>query len=93
MTQQTSGNPSNDTYNITVKKRIILYDHPVNIVYKKYKKKGYSNLEGYIKSLHDKIKPIVLTVITSIFGMLPFLLFAAKEAFWFSLSIFFKAGF
>ena len=41
MTQQASGNPSSDTYNITVKKRIILYDNPVNIVFRKHKKKNY----------------------------------------------------
>ena len=41
MAQQSSDNPSNDTYNITVKKRIILYDNPVNIVYRKHKRKNY----------------------------------------------------
>ena len=37
MAQQSAGNPSNDTYNITIKKRIILYDNEVNIVYRKRK--------------------------------------------------------
>ena len=41
MSQQSSGNPSNDVYNITVKKRVILYDNPVNIVYRKHKKRSY----------------------------------------------------
>ena len=40
MAQQATGNPSSDTYNVTVKKRIILYDNPVNIVYRKQKKKN-----------------------------------------------------
>ena len=41
MAQQSAGNPSNDTYNISIKKRIILYDNPVNIMFRKYKKKQY----------------------------------------------------
>ena len=41
MAQQSAGSPSNDTYNITVKKRIILYDNPVNILYRKHKKNNY----------------------------------------------------
>ena len=40
LSQESGGNPSNDTYNVTVKKRIVLYDNPVNIVYRKYKKKS-----------------------------------------------------
>ena len=39
MAQQVSGDPSQDVYNITVKKRIILYDNPVNITFRKQKKK------------------------------------------------------
>ena len=41
MAQQSAGNPSNDTYNITVKKKIILYDNPINIVHRRYKKRNY----------------------------------------------------
>ena len=41
MAQQNSGSPSQDTYSITVKKRIILYDNPVNIMFRRYKKKNY----------------------------------------------------
>jgi len=41
MAQQSSASPPQDTYNITVKKRIILCDNPVNIMFRRYKKKQY----------------------------------------------------
>ena len=41
MAQQESGTPSNDTYNITVKKRIILYDNPIHILHRKHCRKNY----------------------------------------------------
>ena len=47
MAQQSTGNPSHDTYNVTVKKRIILYDNPTNIVYKKHKKTTTNTINNF----------------------------------------------
>lgn len=45
-----------------------------------------SSLQAYIQAFNSKIKPILLTVISTILGFIPFLVGSAKEAFWFPLA-------
>ena len=43
-------------------------------------------IKAYIKAWNQKIVPILLTVISSILGFIPFLIGSSKEAFWFPLA-------
>ncbi len=44
-----------------------------------------SPIRLYLKAFNHKIYPIVLTIISTIVGLIPFLIYGQKEAFWFSL--------
>ncbi|MDC1105506.1 efflux RND transporter permease subunit [Prolixibacteraceae bacterium] len=41
----------------------------------------------YMKAVHYKISPILLTVLSTVLGLVPFLLFQKDEAFWYSFAI------
>lgn len=66
---------------ITVNSMIILLNDYVLL-----KKKGFSSVEAYVKAFLGKITPIILTVLSTIVGLIPFLLFGDKEPFWFALA-------
>lgn len=51
-----------------------------------------SRLRAYIKAYNAKIIPIFLTVLSTILGLLPFLLYEKDEPFWYSLAICSIAG-
>jgi multidrug efflux pump subunit AcrB len=45
-----------------------------------------SRLKHYMKAYNHKIIPILLTILSTILGMIPFLIGGQKEGFWFSLA-------
>jgi multidrug efflux pump subunit AcrB len=51
------------------------------------KKRNIAPLHAYIKAWNIKIRPIFLTVISTILGLIPFLIGTQKEAFWFPLAV------
>lgn len=50
------------------------------------KRKSLSPLQAYIRAWNAKIRPIFLTVISTILGFIPFMIGQYKEAFWFPLA-------
>jgi len=50
--------------------------------YKNIKKKGGQNLSNYIKAFNMKITPIALTVISTVIGLLPFVIVEGNDFFW-----------
>lgn len=48
--------------------------------------KGQTNLTIFLKAFNHKIIPILLTTLSTILGLLPFLLAGKNEGFWFSLA-------
>ena len=52
----------------------------------KSKNPGHDNLTLYLKAYNHKIIPIVLTTLSTIVGLIPFLLAGKNEGFWFSLA-------
>ena len=48
---------------------------------------GLSVLSSYLKAWNTKIIPIILTIVSTILGFLPFLVGAERNDFWFSLAI------
>jgi multidrug efflux pump subunit AcrB len=53
--------------------------------------KNYSSVqtdfEIYLEAFDHKIAPILLTVFSTVVGLIPFLVFAEKEVFWFALGV------
>lgn len=45
------------------------------------------NIKLYLKSFNHKIIAVLLTVISTVLGLIPFLMDGAKEQFWFSFAI------
>lgn len=56
------------------------------------KHRNISGERAYIKAYNAKIIPILLTVLSTILGLLPFLFFEKNEPFWYSLAICTIAG-
>ena len=48
---------------------------------------GLSSLQAYLKACQAKIRPILLTVSSTILGFIPFLIGDGKEAFWLPLAV------
>lgn len=46
-----------------------------------------ASLDLFVKAFRQKITPIVLTVISTILGMIPFVIHGESEVFWFSLAV------
>ena len=46
-----------------------------------------NSLDLYLKAFYNKIIPIVLTIVSTALGLLPFVLYGQNEVFWFSLSV------
>ena len=53
---------------------------------KKIQKKT-STFQLYLKAYHHKIVPILLTVLSTVVGLVPFLIYGETEAFWFALGV------
>ncbi|MDR1951698.1 MAG: efflux RND transporter permease subunit [Bacteroidales bacterium] len=51
------------------------------------RRKNIAPIRAYIKAWNIKIRPIFLTVISTILGFIPFLIGTYKEAFWFPLAV------
>jgi multidrug efflux pump subunit AcrB len=49
--------------------------------------KGMDNVKLYIKAYNHKIIPIVLTVVSTVLGLTPFLTDGPNEVFWFSFAV------
>jgi multidrug efflux pump subunit AcrB len=50
------------------------------------RRRKISRLEAYIKAWNAKIRPIFLTIISTVLGFIPFMIGDSKEAFWFPLA-------
>ena len=44
-------------------------------------------LSNYLKAFQHKISPVLLTILSTSLGLIPFLVLGAGEVFWFSLSV------
>ncbi len=55
-----------------------------NNIKKKYP--NLSNIKGYLKAFNAKIIPICLTIISTVIGLLPFLIFDSDSQFWYALA-------
>lgn len=53
----------------------------------KKKKRYVSDVILYVKAFNYKIIPIVLTILSTVVGLLPFLLYGEKEPFWFAFGV------
>ena len=50
--------------------------------------KHYNNpMEFYIRAFNHKIIPILLTILSTILGLIPFLVDGEKEVFWFAFAL------
>ncbi|MCP9611806.1 efflux RND transporter permease subunit [Coprobacter tertius] len=68
---------------ITINANIYILDEYNNI---RARYPGIIPLKAYIKAFNHKIRPICLTVISTVLGFIPFLIGTSKEAFWFPLA-------
>jgi len=48
--------------------------------------KKLSDLKTYIKSFNSKIVPILLTILSTILGLTPFVIYGQNDVFWFALA-------
>jgi len=62
---------------IVVNSSIYILNH-----YKNIKRKSVSNLSSYMKAFSQKITPITLTIVSTILGLLPFVIFEGNDFFW-----------
>ncbi len=56
------------------------------------KHRNLSSFQAFVKAYNAKIIPILLTIFSTVLGLLPFLLFEKNEPFWYSLAICTIAG-
>lgn len=68
---------------LTINANIYIIDE-YNNIRKKYK--DISAMRAYLRAWNAKIRPIFLTIVSTILGFIPFLIGANKEAFWFPLA-------
>jgi multidrug efflux pump subunit AcrB len=69
----------------TVVNSLILLANDFNIFRKK--QPGAGQVQVFVKALRQKLLPIWLTVVSTVVGMVPFMVLGNKEVFWFSLSV------
>jgi multidrug efflux pump subunit AcrB len=69
---------------LTINANIYIIDE-YNNIRKQYPK--LSSLKIYLRAWNAKVRPICLTVLSTILGFIPFLLGEYKEAFWFPLAV------
>ncbi len=67
---------------LTVNANIYIIDEFNRIM----KRKGMSRKRAYIKAWSIKMRPILLTIISTTLGFMPFIIGSTKEAFWFPLA-------
>ena len=60
--------------------------------YKAYCRKGLAGMAAYIKAFNGKIVPIIMTVLSTALGFLPFMVGCSRDSFWYSLSVGTVAG-
>jgi multidrug efflux pump subunit AcrB len=68
---------------LTVNANIYILDEYNNI----RKKRPLTPMQAYIKAWNIKIRPIFLTVISTILGLIPFLIGIHREIFWYPLAV------
>ena len=68
---------------ISVNANIYILNEYNNIL----KRRRLTPLEAYIKAWNAKIRPLFLTVVSTILGFIPFMVGVNKEAFWFPLAV------
>jgi len=64
---------------------LILIINDFNYYQKKHPNRSF--LEKYVKAFQQKLTPILLTIISTILGLIPFLMRGSSEVFWFSLAV------
>jgi multidrug efflux pump subunit AcrB len=64
---------------------LILIINDYNYYRKRFPKRSF--LQNYIKAFSHKITPVLLTIISTALGLVPFLWHGEQEVFWFSLAI------
>lgn len=69
---------------LTINANIYIIDEYNNV---RRKFPQLSQMNAYLKAWNAKIRPIVLTVVSTILGFIPFLIGEHKEAFWFPLAV------
>jgi len=57
-----------------------------NNLIKDYQIRKLSSLKLYLKAYNEKIVPILLTILSTILGLLPFVVYGRNEVFWFALA-------
>ena len=68
---------------ITVNAAIYLLDEYGNI---RESKPHMNHVRAYLKAWNTKIIPILLTVLSTVLGFIPFIIGSTKEGFWFPLA-------
>jgi multidrug efflux pump subunit AcrB len=56
-------------------------------VKKKYKGRKMPIVKIYLKAFNNKIVPIMLTILSTILGLVPFVVYGQNNVFWFALAI------
>jgi hypothetical protein len=46
----------------------------------------------YLKAFKNKIVPILFTIISTVLGLVPFVIYGQNEVFWFALALVFNQG-
>jgi len=67
---------------LTVNANIYIIDEFNRII----KQKGVSKLRAYVKAWSYKMRPIMLTITSTVLGFSPFIIGSTKEAFWYPLA-------
>ena len=58
-----------------------------NNLKKKYRNFNISGQKLYLKAFNNKIVPILLTIISTVLGLVPFIVYGQNEVFWFALAV------
>lgn len=65
---------------------VIYIVNELNNVRKQYKHRKMSPVKLYVKAFNGKIVPVLLTILSTILGLIPFLIGGQNEVFWFALA-------
>lgn len=58
-----------------------------NNLKKRYRNFNISRQKLYLKAFNNKIVPILLTIISTVLGLVPFIIYGQNEVFWFALAV------
>ena len=61
--------------------------HPAPVVRQTHQPTESASIRLYVKAYSRKIKPITLTIVSTILGLLPFLTDGPEEVFWFDFAV------